>query len=303
MSSCRNLVCAVLVCLTGARAIHARGVTPPHDLLRVVDRYGGPAKLAEANQRFEHGLKCRKGPAAEIFRYTGSCSEFSLYVIGPSNIRSVETDGFNMSSVDIVWQGGGVGLIQGSWLKRAVWWSEGLRDAPLNSLVAAAYRRSVETSVTNFLSNWQSQPVTFQGQAKTFDGKIADVFSVAVGDRTIQYYFDPETLLCIQRMVINPGGRSTFLYSDYRDVNGLPYPFHTQEFEGMILTQEITLDSVQIGVTLDKGLFKVPLTQPIWVVPIVVLVILTSVGAIIWMLIRRKPPVDPSAAPSIRQGT
>jgi hypothetical protein len=263
------------------------------DLARIVDRYGGLQKLSEATHLHVHGSRCMRGRSAALFPADRPCHDWGRYEFGPLMSREEEDLGL-VTMVNVVRGDSGTQFFEGLWPVRAlIQVVTGLKDGPLSHAYVVADHHWQQVEVTTFLSTSESRTAEFQGEQKTLDGKAADMFSARIGDVNVQYFFDPATHLCLQRDIRNSSGNlARFLYSDYRDVNGLPYPFHTQHFSGARLTQEDILDSVQIGIPVDQALLRPPITQPLWVDPAIALGATLVIGAAVlaaWMRRTKKP--------------
>jgi len=263
------------------------------DLPAIVQRYGGLQKLSQATYLHVQGRRCLNGKNGALFPGNKPCHDLERYQFGPLMSRQEEDLGL-VRMVNVIRGDSGTQFFQGLWPVRAlIQVVTGLKDGPLSHAYVVADHHWQEADVTTFLSTPESRAATFQGEEKTWDGKTADMFSAKIGDVNVQYFFDPATHLCLQRDIRNSSGNlARFLYSDYRDVNGLPYPFHTQHFSGRRLTQEDILDSVQIGIPVDQALLRPPITQPLWVDPAIALGATLVIGAAVlgaWVRRTKKP--------------
>ena len=263
------------------------------DLPAIVQRYGGLQKLSQAGYLHVQGRRCLRGKNGALFPGNKPCHDWERYEFGPLMSREEEDLGL-LRMVDVVRGDTGIQFFEGLWPVRAfIQVMIGLKDGPLPVGYVVADHHWQEGEVTTFLSTSESLGATFQAEAKTLDGRTAEMFSAKIGSLKVQYFFDPATHLCLQRDVRNSSGNlARFLYSDYRDVNGLPYPFHTQHFSGSRLTQEDILDSVQIGIPVDQALLRPPITQPLWVDPAIALGATLIIGAAVlgaWIRRTKKP--------------
>jgi hypothetical protein len=273
------------VLAAGLAPFPANGSAQNVDLSKIIERYGGAEKLSQARRLYVQGTTCVKGRATANYGRR-PCRDFKVYRMGSLGSRE-EADVGQVTAVRIVRQNEGFQYFRGWWPVRAFLNWGGLRDGPMSPVELAAAHRWSELPVTSFLYASQFRAPARGEREMTLDGKPAEVFLLTTGNLVAQYFFDPQTLLCLQSTVTGTNNRASLLYQDYRDVNGLPYPFRIQQFDGNSLTEVETVDSVQIGIALNSRILSVPISQPLWVLPTALFVGIL-VGVVTMIVIKRK---------------
>jgi hypothetical protein len=87
------------------------------------------------------------------------------------------------------------------------------------------------------------------------DGIEAIHLTVVVRGDTSQFYLDANTYLPIQIKTVTEGMNTTTIMSDYRNVDGLLFPFSV-EIDTQMGAQALIFDEVQINVPVDDQIFS-----------------------------------------------
>lgn len=97
------------------------------------------------------------------------------------------------------------------------------------------------------------------------DGTEAHKLKLTLDNGDVAYiYLDPDHFLEIrtvwQRQLRGATVKSTTDFGDYEKVAGVYFPFssHTEQGDGIMGTQQITIDSMQANVSLDDSMFTFP---------------------------------------------
>jgi len=99
------------------------------------------------------------------------------------------------------------------------------------------------------------------------DGRSLPGFEIRLGGgRSMRVYLDPATNLIrrVQTLLIAGSMHTLFetVYSDYRDVNGVKFPFHEESSAGGMPTGSTTFDSVEVNPPADPATFGVGAPPP-----------------------------------------
>ncbi len=276
----------VLLALLAASGMANAADTPQNSpLSAILSRYGGQEKLFQAEILSKEGTRCGE---------LGPCRDFRYYRKGPANARLEERFNVRTWTVKVIHADEAKEFYVGPWWNRAWFWATGRKDGPLDRIDILSTQYDAQQLVISFLRGAQSSGVSFEGKALTADGQSADSFSqvLSLSSTTVHFLFDSDTHLCLERTLTTSSGQqpdSIITYSDYRYVNGLPYPFRTQllDRESRRIYEE-TLRIVQIGGPLNDKLFTERPNQPLWVFPLEALVVLIIISPIvIWSWRRR----------------
>jgi zinc protease len=81
---------------------------------------------------------------------------------------------------------------------------------------------------------------------RNLDGKDVYELKATHGGASSTYYFDVHTGYKLKMVKVNKRGETSVTYDDYRDVDGVKFPYHIVEDEGDIVfpfsVQEIKLN-------------------------------------------------------------
>jgi hypothetical protein len=167
----------------------------------------------------------------------------------------------------------------------------GVRDGSIPPDEIRGTLLASQSIILGFLSEAQRTGVTYIGKTITLEGQEAYTFEQDLPERKAiaRYLFDPETLLCLQRTLILQSQEKAFsftVFSDYRETNGLPYPFRTRVIDAKrkVTTWEEKLSSVRIGEQLDETLFTVKADDSLWLFPLKVVSLIAVIGFVVWAL-------------------
>jgi hypothetical protein len=254
-------------------------------LSSIVNRYGGKEMLAETNVLVQEGRRCT----------LGDCREFRSYRNGELNIRLEEAFSLPLWRVRVIRGNETKEFFIGPWWKRAWFSVSGVRDGPIPPDEIQGTLLDSRSLVIDFLSDAQRSRVTYVGKTATLDGRKAYTFEQDLPERKARarYLFDSETLLCLQRTLIMHSKEEPFsfvVFSDYREVNGLSYPFRTQTIEAKrnVTVRDEMLSVVRIGGPLDESLFSATPNDPLWVFPLVAMSFVVFVALVILFLRGRR---------------
>lgn len=257
------------------------------DFAPIIARYGGAEGLAKSGYREMRGRECIVGRARAsmpFLAYLPPCEEFTTYQT-PLVTRAEYRQPWLVWQVQIIERDKGFQFYEGLWPSRALYaWLFGLRDGPIDPRLVAALNQSNAVSVFTFLSKSDALEARLRHDYKTIDGKEADGICVPVDNVFVLFLFDPQTNVLTEKIVASRQANTQFVYSDFRDIGGVPFPFRTDEYDGSDLIKEIFEDSVRIGIHPTERLFKAPFTQPLWVEPTIALAILLAGGGVAWMV-------------------
>ena len=109
-----------------------------------------------------------------------------------------------------------------------------------------------------FATSFSSYPLTFAsgGVAEAPEGK-ADVVDVKGADNfSARLFIDSQTHLPLMISWGQPPENRIY-YADYRDVDGLRFPFRIRRASGATTTEETTFDRFRINAKIDPKKFEV----------------------------------------------
>jgi hypothetical protein len=277
----RFLLSVVLSGLILADVAFGREDSP---LSAIFARYGGMEKVAETEVLYQEGRRCT----------LGDCRDFRSYRNGESSIRVEEAFSPPLWRVRVIRGREAKEFFVGPEWKRAWFAVAGVRDGPIPPDEVPGVLLDSRSLVMDFLNQAQRSLVAYVGKTVALNGREAYTFEQDLPERKAkaQYLFDVDTLLCLQRTLILNSKKEPFSYvvfSDYREVNGMPYPFRTETIDAKrkVTNHDETLSLVRIGGHLDESLFTATPNDPLWVFPLKALSFVAVIGAFfIWVLRR-----------------
>jgi len=252
---------------------------------QIIDAYGGKEHLQLLRQYTAEGRIC----VVSLFSSERHeiCTPQRIYRLDPYQWREEVGPDYE-ARVTVYHENEGIQFCQGTRLYRTMCRLSGQDWRLLPSGQVRYFWELDRRSVTNFLLEATQLQFSFDGLQQTVEGKPAWTYSVIYNGFPTRYYFDPLTKLCVQQTVVHRKGYTNALFSDYRDVQGLQYPFHVRRFNGDRLVSESFIDAITPGQPLNVALFRFPPPRPKWLLPLVASsIVLIFVVVVIVTVIRR----------------
>jgi len=229
--------------------------------------YGGAEKLRMLQKGFIEIERCYNTPteqgASSDSRYTKllpkvNCHRIKEYRREGPQLR-VDDTVHGLTYISLI--NGDIGMLYpGSEEARRVFKENHWESArPIVPKRVQAFREGEKLSVENFLLSSEHWDVAVGPERTTIDGKTAEAFVVSFGESKVEYFFDPETHYCIER--INAVGSSLaerVEFSDYGHVDGLVYPFHDEVYSSDKLLYKEDVKAFGLGKSLSDDVFVAP---------------------------------------------
>lgn len=135
---------------------------------------------------------------------------------------------------------------------------QGTQDAPPEAL--GEYERGI-----NLFGGWGLYRQVMAGQVQAqylgqegVDGKKADTVNWLASFGTIKLYFDSASHLLIEAKYQAQGDETDQRWSDFRDVNGLQFPYQSVTYRAGQKFTDSTVQEIQVNPQLDPSLFVKP---------------------------------------------
>lgn len=107
----------------------------------------------------------------------------------------------------------------------------------------------------------ESFSYSYEG-TETVDGTETHVIRVRTPqDQSVNFYFDTEDFLPVQRSRSAQGSTVRTVFRDYQRVNGFAFAFTQQTYLDDSLAQEQTVESVEVNPSFEPQLFQEPQTE------------------------------------------